>query len=599
MRPLYLAATLLLLVTLSLAGCDRESDAAEPTPPPATADSHDHAAHAEEVEEDDPHAGHDHAAEAVEEDDPHAGHDHAAEAVEEDDPHAGHDHAADPDEVEAVDPHAGHDHAADAGEAVAEDDGHGHGETEVGFVELTPEERRRLDLEIVPAGAGRIAQQATFPGEIVANEERIVHIVPRAAGIVREVEVGLGEYVHAGEVLAWIESAELAQAKLAFFSARSELAGHQIETPRGLEIYETTHKMLALLETEPGVEALRQLDDLEMGEYRGQLVTAYAEYRAAKKAFEREQGLFEKSIASESDYIDAEAAYKKADAAFTAVKDLARFQSLAGYMDVAQRRRVAEFQAVSAAQHLRLLGVNDATIARLLELVPRTEDLEPCLCSEQECAEGEFPSILETLGEDERLGWYALRAPIDGYITEKHLSLGEMVSPDESIMTVIDTASVWVRFSVYQKDLALVRPGLPASVDAGLDYAAVRGNVEYLAPVIDPQTRTAQARLTLPNPEGRLRPGLYVQVQVDTGAADFPVVVERQAVQLLDEVEVIFVEEGEEFAAMAVELGRSDREHVVILEGLEPGQRYVRRGAFELKAKIVTSGLGSHAGHGH
>jgi membrane fusion protein, heavy metal efflux system len=598
MRHLHLAATLLLLATLSLAGCDRESDAAEPTPPPATTTgSHDHAAHAEEVEADDPHAGHDHAAEAVEDDDPHAGHDHAAEVVEEDDPHAGHDHAAEV--VEEDDPHAGHDHAAEAGGAVAEDDGHGHGATEVGFVELTPEERRRLDLEIVPARAGRIAQQATFPGEIVANEERIVHIVPRAAGIVREVEAGLGEYVHAGEVLAWIESAELAQAKLAFFSARSELAGHQIETPRGLEIYETTHKMLALLETEPGVEELRQLDDLEMGEYRGQLVTAYAEYRAAKKAFEREQGLFEKSIASESDYIEAEAAYKKADAAFTAVKDLARFQSLAGYTELAQRRRVAEFQAVSTAQHLRLLGVNDATIARLLELVPSTQDLEPCLCSEPECEEGEFPSILETLGADERLGWYALRAPIDGYITEKHLTRGEMVSPDESIMTVIDTASVWVRFSVYQKDLALVRPGLPASVDAGLDYAAVRGDVEYLAPVIDPQTRTAHARLTLPNPEGLLRPGLYVQVQVDTGAADFPVVVEREAVQLLEETEVIFVEEGEEFAAVAVELGRSDREHVVILAGLEPGQRYVRRGAFELKAKIVTSGLGSHAGHGH
>lgn len=62
---------------------------------------------------------------------------------------------------------------------------------------------------------------------------------------------------------------------------------------------------------------------------------------------------------------------------------------------------------------------------------------------------------------------------------------------------------------------------------------------------------------------------------------------------------VVFVDEGDELRAAAVSLGRRDATRVEILSGLSPGQRVVVEGAFELKAKIVTSGLGAHAGHGH
>ncbi len=166
-------------------------------------------------------------------------------------------------------------------------------------------------------------------------------------------------------------------------------------------------------------------------------------------------------------------------------------------------------------------------------------------------------------------------------------------------MTIVDTSSVWVRFSVYQKDLARLEPGQQVTVDLGQGFAQASGTIEYISPLIDPQTRTAQARLELDNPQGTLRPGLYVEVRVDAGADAAAIVVPRDAVQVLDGENIVFVPAEEGFAAQPVELGRSDRDNAVILSGLEAGQPYVRKGAFELKAKIVTSGLDPHAGHGH
>ena len=120
-----------------------------------------------------------------------------------------------------------------------------------------------------------------------------------------------------------------------------------------------------------------------------------------------------------------------------------------------------------------------------------------------------------------------------------------------------------------------------------------------MAPVVALDTRTARARVVLANEGDAVRPGLFVTVRVSLPTVLAAVVVPRSAVQVLDERDVVFIAEGGGFEAVPVELGRGDRDVVEITSGLEAGRRFVTRGAFELKAKIATSGLGAHAGHGH
>jgi multidrug efflux pump subunit AcrA (membrane-fusion protein) len=483
-----------------------------------------------------------------------------------------------------------------------EDDGHDQRQD---LQIAPPDEHEELDeheehnVELASAGPGRIEIMTTFPGEVILNPNRMAHIVPRAAGIVREVQASVGDIVQTDEILAWIESEKLAEAKLVFYAKHAEVGCCKVELPRAQEIYESTNALLALLDKEPSAEELQELDAREMGEHRARLVTAYAEYLAAKKILDQERDLFGKNISSENELIAAQAAFKKAQAEFTAAKDIARFQILVAYSEAAQKQQVTEFEAVAAEQRLRLMGVGDDVLTRLLALVPQAGSLEPCLCDDPNCKEGMIPSVMETLGAETRLGWYPLRAPFAGYITEKHLTLGEKVDGQESVMTLADTSSVWVRFNVYQKDLPVVRPGQAVRIDLGAGIPSTTGTIAYVAPTLDPETRTAPARVEIDNPDGTIRPGLYATVHVNVGPLEAPVVVEKDAVQVLDEEEVVFVPDGDDFIPVPVRLGRADHEHVIVLAGLAAGQLYVHEGAFELKAEAVTSGTDPHAGHGH
>jgi multidrug efflux pump subunit AcrA (membrane-fusion protein) len=239
-----------------------------------------------------------------------------------------------------------HDHGADA-----PDDGHDHPAVEpatadpvvdaVEHIELTAEQRRRIDLQLAVAGPGSVDVETSFPGEIVLNPDRMAHVVPRTPGIVREVHRTLGDHVEAGEILAWIESDRLAEAKLDFYAKQAELGCCMVELPRAEEIFENTNRLLALLATEPDPEDLRTLDGREMGEHRGRLITAYVEYFAARKTHQRERELHTKNISSEKELVEAEAAFETAQAQLAAARDIARYKVQIAYGEAARLRQVA------------------------------------------------------------------------------------------------------------------------------------------------------------------------------------------------------------------------------------------------------------------
>jgi len=603
--------TLILVATgLFLAACgdDHADDHGRDRSDSARTDREGHDPH---DAEEDGHEGHDHGNEADEpehEEDGHEGHDHGDEADEpehEEDGHEGHDHGDEADEPEhEEDGHEGHDDDDEAHEADAEKDehaGHDHGAEEAadGLVELTAEQRRRIGLETAVAGPGRIGRDLSFPGEVELNPDRVAHVVPRAAGIVREVKKTLGDTVETGEILAWIESAELAEAKLTFFAKEAEVGCCAIALPRAREVFENVHRLATLLDKSPSPEELSKLDGLEMGEYRGNLITAYAGFVAAEKAYERERGLRAKAISSGQELVAAQAEFQRARAEFKASLETARFAVIVAFSEAARARQVAEFEAVAAEQGLRLMGVDDETIAKLRGLVPKTAGMKPCECDEADCKENEIPSLRGVLGKDRRLGWYALRAPFAGVIIDKHLTLGELAGEDESAFEIADPSTVWVMFGVYQKDLGIIKPGQKVSVTPTGGTSGHAGRIAYLSPLIDPGTRTVRARVVLANEGNGLRPGLFVTVRVELPSVSAAVLVPRSAVQVLDEEQVVFVMKGGGFETVPVTLGRGDRDRVEVKAGLKAGQRYVTRGAFELKAKIATSGMDAHAGHGH
>jgi RND family efflux transporter MFP subunit len=476
-------------------------------------------------------------------------------------------------------------------------------------VRLSPEDRNKFGIEVATAGPGQLAAQIRLPGELVLNADRVAHIVPRAPGVVREVVASVGDFVHTGEVMAWLESAELGEAKVDYLSKWAALSGNTVDLARAREVHHNTIRLLELLDSSPSFETLRETKEGPMGENRSILVSTYAEFVFSKAAYLREKPLFEKKIASERDYQAAEADYKKADAMYAATRDGIEFKIRRALLEAKRTQQVTEIELQGARRRLYVFGLTSDEIAELERLAERQtsrarrgticDDSQCTTCSHVSSAADEDLPEEDVRAAEQKLAWYPLRAPFDGTVIEKHLTLGEKHSDDSDAFTVADLSSVWVNIAVYQKDLTYVKNGMSVTVSVGGGMPSMEGAVSYVSPIVDEKTRTALARVVLPNPDGQMRPGLFVSAEISIGQEGATVVIPKSAVQRMGEKPVVFVDTTEGFKPAPVSLGRSNESLIEIVSGLAAGQRYVAHGAFELKAKIVTSGLGAHAGHGH
>jgi cobalt-zinc-cadmium efflux system membrane fusion protein len=194
--------------------------------------------------------------------------------------------------------------------------------------------------------------------------------------------------------------------------------------------------------------------------------------------------------------------------------------------------------------------------------------------------------------ESDQLARYEIRSAFDGTVVDRHVTLGEVVRPDQAAFIVADLGTVWIDLAVYQEDMAHVSIGRRVRVQAG-GGADAEGTVSYVSPIVDQATRTATARVVLPNPDGRWRPGMFVTALVLEPIA-VPVVVPRSALHSVDGRTVVFVVHEERFVARPVAVGRLGRTTAEVLTGVAIGDRIAADGSFLVKADLA-KGEAEHA----
>jgi cobalt-zinc-cadmium efflux system membrane fusion protein len=188
------------------------------------------------------------------------------------------------------------------------------------------------------------------------------------------------------------------------------------------------------------------------------------------------------------------------------------------------------------------------------------------------------------------LNRYEVRAPFNGMVVEKRIVPGESLKEDTSIFTISDLSTVWAEVVVPAKALGTVRTGATAHVNATAFDSRATGKVSYVSALLGEQTRTATARVVLPNPQGAWRPGLLVNVDIVSEQAEVPVAVSADAIQSVDEKTVVYLRVPDGFIAQPVATGRSDGKHVEIVKGLKPGAQYAAAGSFIVKAQQGKAG---------
>jgi membrane fusion protein, heavy metal efflux system len=193
---------------------------------------------------------------------------------------------------------------------------------------------------------------------------------------------------------------------------------------------------------------------------------------------------------------------------------------------------------------------------------------------------------------------FPLSSPFIGTVIEKDAVLGELIQPDKSLFTVADLSKVWIEANLYEKDLARVAPGTQAQVSvAAYPDQTFSGRITYVSSMTDKETRTVKARIEVPNPEGRLKPGMFASVALETSTTENALAVPDDAVVLIDGKPTVFVQEHGGFEARTVTLGDKLQGRVIVKEGLEDGDGAVVKGAYALKARLLKSQIGE--GHAH
>jgi cobalt-zinc-cadmium efflux system membrane fusion protein len=189
-------------------------------------------------------------------------------------------------------------------------------------------------------------------------------------------------------------------------------------------------------------------------------------------------------------------------------------------------------------------------------------------------------------------GRVAIRAPLDGIVVSREVTLGQAVQAATDAFRVADLSHLWVNLDVYEKDLEAVHVRQDVDVTTeSLPGRVFSAHVAYVEPRVDDKTRTARVRIEMDNEKGALRPGQFVSARLHGDpkrALSSVLAVPRRAVLSVDGKHLLFVRKSNTtFEKRAVELGASGGELVEIVRGVAEGDPVVTDGAFLLKSELL------------
>jgi RND family efflux transporter MFP subunit len=180
-------------------------------------------------------------------------------------------------------------------------------------------------------------------------------------------------------------------------------------------------------------------------------------------------------------------------------------------------------------------------------------------------------------------------APVSGVVIERVANVGLVVEPAMKLFTVADLSSVWGIGAVYERDFAAIRVGssvvLKTPAYPGVELG---GRVSYIDPQVSDETRTASVRVGVANPEGKLRLGMYVDMEIETDDGRTGLAVPRESVQTVGARSFVYLVDSSDpgrFVEREVRLGRTFQDFVEILEGLASGEVVVGKGSFYVRAE--------------
>jgi cobalt-zinc-cadmium efflux system membrane fusion protein len=282
-------------------------------------------------------------------------------------------------------------------------------------------------------------------------------------------------------------------------------------------------------------DTMAQIGSPAIAEAKSALVRALTQEELHRQTHAREKDLVERKISAQQDYESARAAYG-----------------------------ASRSESQQARQQLLNLGFTESEVAEVVRTRSTTSTM-------------------------------LVRAPFDGTIVERNAVAGSAVETGTPLFQVADLRSMWLELSIPESHIGVLKRGMPvvARFDA-YPSDAFDGELTWIAYEVHAETRNIEARAVLPNPDERLRQGMFANVQLAATDRVAGLTVPKDSVQIVDGRSVIFTKHADDlFESRIVRLGPNTEGQVLVLSGLRPDDEIVISESYLVKSELLKARLGA------
>lgn len=184
-----------------------------------------------------------------------------------------------------------------------------------------------------------------------------------------------------------------------------------------------------------------------------------------------------------------------------------------------------------------------------------------------------------------------LKAPIEGIVTDRKSTVGELIKKETEVYTISNPAQLWLIAAIKEREIGAVKVGQEAAFTVlTYDGEKFSGRVTRIGNRVDPGSRSVEVRIEADNREGRLKPGMFADVAITTTVKENVLLIPDGAIQTDAEEQIVFVaRNATTFEKRVVKLGQQQDSQMQILEGVKEGEKVVTEGGFILKSEMLKS----------
>ncbi len=492
-------------------------------------------------------------------------------------------------------------------------------------ISVDAETSKRIGIKVEPVKAQRLSVGIKTTGQIETLPNQKVEVRAPVSGTVVELLVKPGDKVSKGQTLAVLSSSELGQLRVESVSKRAEAEGNlqqaQADFKLAQENYDRQLEISAaeiaqaktqltaatkqyqqeqeLVNNRSVVKVAKENYQRQVEISQAEIARAQTELTVAKEQFDRDKELVASGAIARRAMLESQAHFAEAKSAVAKAKSRpevikAQVEIKQAEVDLPMRELRDSQGKVADAKAQLTKALSRREVLEAEAQLKRTKSALEVAQSRIRLSSSAYQARLQQLGivANEK-GLVTVVAPISGTITDREITPGESVnSAERPLMSILNDSSVFATANLYEKDLNQVKNGQQVRVKiASLPSRIFTGKISLIGSAVIGETRTVAVKAQLDNAEQVLKPGMFAELEILTDkTATNVLVVPAAALVEVNGKKTVYVQNGNAFQSVEVEVGQTSGDLVEVKSGLFEGDLIVTQRAPQLYAQSLRGG---------